>query len=653
MRNRTSIALLAATLALTAGCAQTGRWTRADYDLSYNLPLQDRASLANPYDESDVEDLSARIYLISDNQRHELLGDGVEWFRNAIADRIASVAVRPPPLDLFGQDLLGEALAVTDGFILHLGDACDVSNTGEFGRFAWDMRDAPQGWVMAPGNHDGFFFGNSSRTRDSLIAEWNAAAETYEVDGTTITSRAMQKDRYVSYYLASLILQDRPWSGPLARSLGPQIENRFARWTRQDDESGAAQAPRTFAEYWTELVALQDQIYRQARTVSDGTYTSFELPQDLAPSNQPHLRRIAWHIDKKRVWRSFVLQEVDISATSTAAGNREPVSILVLDTSQYSMQPSLDHGLPSRIFEVLTFGFFDFQVAGETGSMTETQEAATDAFTTSMTGEGRSWMLASHHPYDSLGRAAGPRFDRIREAGQIPVTLSGHTHSGEIRWNYDGENEGDWLEINVGSLLDAPVEFRDLQVHRLGERLAISSYRRQMEDVLREKGLLLDDIPGYRPAPGDPDYYRDFDQSVFGSEDDVDFLVKRTLLAAYLRMLRLFEADDPDQGLTRWPTGPGGLRLESHREVTDAVQNLLATVRIDDVKTLTQFLYELREFDRTRKFTDETGERLRAYRLSQAIWASRVELHAKERRSVAMDPDISFLVLPLPVGGSR
>ncbi|MHC4390810.1 MAG: hypothetical protein ACYS22_05760, partial [Planctomycetota bacterium] len=148
--------LVALTLAagLSAGCGSQGRWTKDDYQLSYGMPFRDRAGLTDLIQESELEPLSAKIYLVSDNQRHELLGGPIDFFRTSQTDIGASSAIRPPQLDLFGQDVLTEALTLTDGFVLHLGDACDISNTGEFARFAWDMRPIKDGWVMAPGNHD-------------------------------------------------------------------------------------------------------------------------------------------------------------------------------------------------------------------------------------------------------------------------------------------------------------------------------------------------------------------------------------------------------------------------------------------------------------------------------------------------------------------
>jgi hypothetical protein len=635
-----------AALAAIGGCAETITIPPTDYHLSYNLPLQDRATLSRLLPESELQDVSTKIYLISDNQRHEVLGGGVNWFRSSASDVQTKVAIRPPQLDLFGQDLIREALGTVDGFVLHLGDACDISNTGEFGRFAWDMQHASNGWVMAPGNHDGFFFGNSSRTKQDLIDEWNESGESYEINGMSFKSQAMQKDRFVSYYLAALILQDDVWSGQLARELG--AEKYLARWA-DINLTATVDQPVTFAQYWTELVALQEQIYNVASTADDQTYSSFELTASNPAIDRPHLRRIAWQIDKDKVWRSFILQEVDISVSSAAAANvPERTSILVIDTAHYGVQPSLDHGIPSGILHKLTFGNVDYQVAGVHGNILDSQESAARTFADAMQAEQRRWILATHHPYSDLGRATPPRFNNVRDAGGIPVTLSGHTHSGEIRLNLDEERQEHFLEINVGSLLDSPIEFRDLQVHRVGDRLAISSNRYLMENLLRDRKLMADQLPGYRPSPGDPDYYLAYTQEDgFEADHDItDFRIKRLILAAYLRMFRLFEADHPDQSSTYWPIGADGKQLRSHKEVTDAMQDMLVKVQIADIDDLNRFLYQLQEFDRTRRFSEAGVERLRAYRLSQAIWASRTEQRVFEGGTTAIDPDISFLILP-------
>ena len=628
---------------ITAGCASSaGRWQRADYELNTE---HSKAKSRQP--------LSSKIYLISDNQRHELLGDAVRIFRMSVSDEKTPVAIRPPQLDLFGQDLLREAVSAADGFILHLGDACDVSNTGEFANFAWDMRSAAHGWVMAPGNHDGFFFGNSSRVLKPLVREWNESAETYLFDGETIDSRAMQKDRFVSFYIASLILQDATWSAPLARSLGADVERHLLRWREQVESVNEADGP-SFAAYWAALDALQNQVYDLDDPANQNGYHTFELPTDVDTTGQPHLRRITWNIAKTLAWRSFVVQEVDITAPATSpSGSLQKTSILVLDSSQYNVQPSLEAAAVSKVASTLTGGFFDEQAAGLHGNVLESQEKAANEFVRSMKREGRRWMLATHHPYRDLGRRSKPRFDQLRNAGGIPVSLSSHSHTGEILWHRDDDHEGSWLEINVGSILDAPAEFRDLQLMRVDDRLAIRSDRHPMEGFLRERGLIADDVAAYRPAPGDDDYYMNYETQGFTgtSRDDwsarnADFRVKQLLLAAYQRLFTLFEADAADQSSIYWPTGPDGSRLDDHEKVTSAISALLAETRVEELKELTQFLYELREFDRTRSFSPAVLEKLRSYRLSQAIWAAQAEYRTWKTEPRGIVPAPTLMLLP-------
>ena len=160
---------------------------------------------------------------------------------------------------------------------------------------------------------------------------------------------------------------------------------------------------------------------------------------------------------------------------------------------------------------------------------------------------------------------------------------------------------------------------------------------------------MADDLPGYRPEREDADFYMNYQEGSFLSEQETDFIVKKILLAAYLRMFNLFEADHPNQGSTYWPTGPDGNPLTSHNDVIEAVQTMLSETKISAVRELTAFLYELREFDRTRRYSDSTREQVRAYRLSQAIWASSTELPTRSGAKETLDPNISFFALPRPI----
>ena len=149
-RHGARLALLLLATFVLWGCSappKGGRWTRDDYHLGYGYPFLDRATLRDPVAPAgeagdaaaSLQDLSARIWLLSDNQRHELLGAGIRLYRWSLSDMYKACAIRPPQLDLFGQELFAEALDRTDAFVLHLGDACDVSNSVEFALFALSL----------------------------------------------------------------------------------------------------------------------------------------------------------------------------------------------------------------------------------------------------------------------------------------------------------------------------------------------------------------------------------------------------------------------------------------------------------------------------------------------------------------------------------
>ena len=100
-----------------------------------------------------------------------------------------------------------------------------------------------------------------------------------------------------------------------------------------------------------------------------------------------------------------------------------------------------------------------------------------------------------------------------------------------------------------------------------------------------------------------------------------------------------------------WPGGggrPDGARLDSDQDVIGTISNLLVRDTKSDVAAMTALLYDLREFERTRNLTDESRALARAYRLSQAVWASEIELRTWTLEDRAMDPELSFFLLPPP-----
>ncbi len=236
----------------------------------HKLSLSERYEILS--EKPDGISLTRNVILVADNQLNYLYGDPV-WLRSGLTDKFVKVAIRPVQQDLFGQDMLRWVLELygTRLPVIHLGDATNMACKGEFEEFLEVMSATTKPWVMAPGNHDAYMFGNMHLN----LGEWSAACRGAE--------GPMTKDRLVQRYLVSL--RDR---------------------------------------------------YERFRADFSGKLPLKGIWRDTSTSST-FLRSVAWVIDEKSPWRSFVVQEVDLGLP----GSSPPVSAILLDTSQYASSPTL------------------------------------------------------------------------------------------------------------------------------------------------------------------------------------------------------------------------------------------------------------------------------------------------------------------------
>jgi 3',5'-cyclic AMP phosphodiesterase CpdA len=117
---------------------------------------------ATESDPSDRRLGARRLLVVADNQFHIQTGHAYH-LQQTLADAVVPVAVRPPHATVFGPLAYGALLRKTSNgdWVLHLGDAADVSCPDEFGAFLHAMKGLGHRWLFAPGNHDGYFTGNS------------------------------------------------------------------------------------------------------------------------------------------------------------------------------------------------------------------------------------------------------------------------------------------------------------------------------------------------------------------------------------------------------------------------------------------------------------------------------------------------------------
>ena len=536
-----------------------------------------------PRREPAWEPASRRLVLVADNQIHNLYGRPVYIYRNAVTDELVTSAIRPVQLDFYGQDLLGWVVdnRGAEASIVHLGDAADASCTDEFEQFVDIMGRSASGWAMAPGNHDGFFYGNESPSPHR--PDWEAACAN---GGTPMT-----KDMYVRLYLAALYLQDSRY--------------------------GVLDAARTAAFDPAPLVARRD-LSALARTVA----SAGEWPGTVAgDATAPLVRRLAWQVDEDAPWRSFVVQEIDVTHPNQTSPAATRVSAILLDTSEYERRPTLVPIPPL------------FVNAGLSGSVLDDQAAIVRRWMEAS--PGRVWIVLGHHPYNSLVSAAQKHLDSFRRDTRLPLYVSAHTHSGEFITHRGAA--GTWLELNVGSVLDWSVEYRTLNVYEeVGtNRLGIRSRRYTMRDELAEEGVPKEE-ERWEAKPGDEDHYVTYEQLRWMGAARAEAKLKNILLASHRRLLVNNPTSPPTPDGAFWPRGCRR-PCTSDRGVIDEIGD---TIAAPGLSRKVRLLRELRRFENERPVEDQ-AERSK-FRLSQAIWASKYD-SVRARKPLVDD---SFILFP-------
>ncbi|MFI5401870.1 MAG: metallophosphoesterase family protein [Planctomycetota bacterium] len=520
-----------------------------------------------------------KALLVADCQLHNLYSKALPE-RNLAIKSVSATSIRPPQLDLFAGDVLAWILAHGGDadVVLHLGDAMDLACTGEFEAFLRVMDGGKKPWFMAPGNHDFFYFGSYDPEDRKL---WEEAAYG--------AGEVLPKDRFIRLYVAALLKQDDPGIRALAAAVGPELP------------------------------------------------ASFEW---RAPEGTPgFLDAIAWKIDAERPWRSFILQDIDMTGPGEAD---PPVRAYLMDSCQYARRPELIPNAWKCYPLHLNCGFTGEMLPDQLRTLRKWIEG----------GQGGTAVLMCHHPFDSLAPSSKSSLGWLWRENRVGMMVTAHTHTGYYV-HHDLHKGPERLELNLGSTTDWPMEWRTLQGYSLpdGEFYIQATRCALVEELRKEGGYFLREWEVPIDAPDD---YRRYKQGEAGAGLVFDFYiahhltpywmgqprvrpneaahetemsVKDTMLWTWDRLLKTFPTK-PGSG-PPWPPG-----CDSDEAVLKRIEVTASGTQTLEAKIA--LLKEIETFERDRHSSDpKTGEptdaaRIR-YKVSQAAWASRFE-RAKGRR---------------------
>ena len=515
-------------------------------------------------DVAEARPLSRAAMIVADNQQHYLYGRPL-WVRTALVDKAVHTAIRAPQLDLFGPSVLTWVMKNhTEKIpVIHLGDGLNLSCVHEFDRFVATMDQARRGWFMAPGNHDGIYFGSS----DSK-SEWKDACD----GGGGPIAQSTFIERYLTEVLA-----------------GRRAPGRAA--APKPTDAGTAQFSKQFVKS------------------KKGSWT-------YVGSERAWLTRVAWRIEHEKPYHSYIVQELTVTASVQA--NQEVVKYILLDTSNYEHAPTLIP-IPPHVNP------------GSTGDLRADQlgivEGWLDEYRASKTPH--TVVLMGHHPFEDLTPRARMKLDELRRTKGVLLYVSAHTHRGSYIPHQD--DDSGWLELNVGSTVDWPLEFRSFQLLVAPSETGGLFYSNSALFTLGRDWTGEDApecAPSWQPQRGDPDYYIDYKKHLLNADATAGFIFD-SLLQSYKRMLRSIPSEAQN---TIWPAGSGATGDAAVNASIDAA--LAVGSDAGGLRQKRALLLELETFDDHRRVPDKLRTEPTApekdgsvvhrdYRLCQAIWASK------------------------------
>jgi predicted phosphodiesterase len=161
--------------------------------------------------------LERSILLIADNQFNNIFQDP-SIMRNKIADSFAPVSIRPPQLDIYSKELFKFVLNnnhAKNKYVIHLGDALNIACENEWETFKDTLNKTidKKKFVMAPGNHDFYWFGTTAGGTEKIKLQWGkSCSDVFPIEGEKIPTKKeylsmrMTKGKFIESYLKFLNL---------------------------------------------------------------------------------------------------------------------------------------------------------------------------------------------------------------------------------------------------------------------------------------------------------------------------------------------------------------------------------------------------------------------------------------------------------------
>lgn len=419
--------------------------------------------------------ISNDILFIADTQKTLVFTTPI-LEQSSFAKRIARTSAhRGAAVEAFGDDIVKYVIdEISPKLVIHVGDAINNSCTSELDAVFELMDQSANEWYLAPGNHDGYYLGISSPEA------WRGTSPS--------------KNRELEVGALNPILNERVGWADACIPLNETLKEE----TGKDDEIklevdlgvGATNKNHlnfikeknqylldkfSFVQSYVNHLGLKGvcesnfaECKSEKQPEIDGSLGVFCLDNSMMP-NQDYLEKICWTSEKDKLhvnhndwnqkkgtdvrdahkgrplienaWKSFVVQWVKIDIGGKYR------HILIIDTASY------ENGRAIRSngdIDVRNYG------AADHAQITQAQRKIIDTWIE----DGHQFdLIVGHHPIKDFDPSSLEYLADILAVSTMKTYLSGDTHDGhDVR--YYRLNDGfSFREINMGSMIDAPIEY--------------------------------------------------------------------------------------------------------------------------------------------------------------------------------------------------
>lgn len=390
--------------------------------------------------------VGAKGLLLADNQKAKVLTEPI-FEQSQTAESAANTAHRRPSLDEFSLNVLAYILGENSHeFVIHGGDLLNNSCLSEFKDSVAVLNKYSKQWFLAPGNHDGYLLGISSPMhisrsfnpfRNGLLDEragWALACTNIINKRKNGTTGFFDIKNYEKY--EDLVVDKRTFNRLYLNEIGVVTSGSI---DYQKSLKGV------YEGYNLKCKSYKGRPHRGylkevCWTEYDSGNSNYEATNNFTFSGEHGLYK-QW--EEFTPWKNFIVQRLEVPKSKN-----EALEIIILDTSSYSNGRAINE---VGEYKLNSFG------AADAGNLPREEREIVESWLKNSSAS--EVILVGHHPLLDFDKESFEFILNLKSNFPVSMYISGDTHDGYDVVQSMEAYSNQIREVNLGSTIDAPIEY--------------------------------------------------------------------------------------------------------------------------------------------------------------------------------------------------